>query len=294
MEPNKGQLYQFDIRKKAVTKDNGISFNDFGRMQIKRTGGAKGSKQNPIPRWAKDDVLLRKVIIAYLENTVVNGRYGRRLYPELTDAERLENARRRSKEEIFPMRCQLVGMINRYNKMGADDPRFNNFAEQIQNVDSRIQCLERGLDVIATAVSYMSYRLNYTSVQIAEELKLTPPHVRMILHRLDVMWTKISGGEQRESHYAPGGKWVLRPTKIWPVWKRQLLFVLRASGRTFPECARALKIGANHGDSGASTCREAYVRYFCQAVDNPPGKRAVKMERLPDGGKKIAYRLLVE
>ena len=63
-------------------------------------------------------------------------------------------------------------------------------AIQIQNLDAQICMQRRGIAGVLTSFAYMHFRLIYNSVQIAGELGLKPPMVRIWAHRMQLLGRK--------------------------------------------------------------------------------------------------------
>ena len=276
--------YQFHKRARAVSKESGLTFNDIRSMQT-FSRSLNGGKHNPIPRWAMNDLLLRKVILVYLESRINMGCRRPPVESKLTDAERLKAVRDHSLGLIFPLKCMLQGHLNQYEKTsrsGAPQNVLDRLQSQIENLDTQIVCLERGLDVIATAVTYLSYRLQYNSTQVAESLHLKPCHVRQIVNRMNKAWIRISG-EYPESKYSPGGRRWGAPHAHWPPDRLRKLFMLRASGKTFYKCGKALGISV-------TTARQVYANHFTSGKMYRTADRTVTMQRLACGGAKITYK----
>jgi hypothetical protein len=278
--------YQFSKRVRAISKESGLTFNDIRRMQT-YTRSLNGGKHNPIPRWAMNDLLLRKVILVYLESRIKIGCQRSPVESQLTDAERLKAVRDSSLGMIFPLKCRLQGHLNQYAKLsqsGVPQNVLDRLQRHIENFDTQIVCLERGLDVIATAVTYLSYRLQYNSVQVAETLHLKPCHVRQIINRMNKAWTRISG-EYPDGKYSPGGRRWGAMHAHWPPDRLRKLFVLRASGKSFKKCGKALGISF-------TTARQAFVNHFTSGKMYRTADRTktVLYQRTADGGTKITYK----
>src|SRR5437899_8821297 len=58
--------YQFARRPRAVSLESGITFSDFSRMHVSHRVMTRQRRQDT-PIWSMKDVLLRELIVAYLE-----------------------------------------------------------------------------------------------------------------------------------------------------------------------------------------------------------------------------------
>src|SRR5439155_26266930 len=74
----------------------------------------------------------------------------------------------------------------------ADAKRIKRLEAMIQTVDTAIRFNRRAAQ-LTTAAVFLYYRVRKNSVQVAEELKLGPPHVRVLLHNLSRAWEVMNG-----------------------------------------------------------------------------------------------------
>jgi hypothetical protein len=168
-------------RPKAVSPATRLSFQDFDGMHIQKRRKQQ-VRRLPTPDWAKNDVSMRALVLEALEA---------RLYlrdSRGTDLERMARVDQEARNRLPAKRAQLEGMLRRYNEAGAagaSAERLRKIAIEVQNVDSEIMMIERGLTALMLAVVYYYYRLGWNSVSVAEELGVKPPMVRIWLYRLN-------------------------------------------------------------------------------------------------------------
>jgi len=55
---------------------------------------------------------------------------------------------------------------------------------EIQNRDSQLCIIERGVGAVVAAIVYMYFRLGYDSVEVAEQLRLKSPLVHQVIWKL--------------------------------------------------------------------------------------------------------------
>jgi len=72
--------------------------------------------------------------------------------------------------------------------------RLRRLEIQVHNTESTILLLERNLMAVALAVAFSFWRLGWDSVAIAENFKLNPPAVRMMLYRIRAAAEKAARG----------------------------------------------------------------------------------------------------
>jgi hypothetical protein len=222
----------------------GLSFNDYSRCHIARRKG--GYKRLPTPIWALDDKLLREVIVRYLE-------YRNYIYrPTGNLEERIAKVEASVKERL----PEWVETLRRFYKNGTTDI-------EIQNLDSRIVLERKGFAGLVASVVYLSYRLNYNSVNVAEATGLKPPHVRIILYRLRKIWTEIEAGRARRRQPGKVHKAPITPERLELLWNER-----HREGSSWGSCARVM------GHRNRETTCWMYRRFF----DGPsawefPGKR---------------------
>ena len=194
---------------------NGLSFQDYSSMHI-RTRKSCGERRLPTPAWALNNPMLRRVLVAFLEERAFSKKERAKLRKKAGLKERLNHARAKiiSKRPaailVLDRLCaQYVEIKNNGLKPGMTDKEWNatkkqpymEFAEgqaRIDDEQNRIKQLEReisgidtylrisengGADIVA-AIVYLYYRTGLDSVGVGGELGLKPPHVRQTLFRM--------------------------------------------------------------------------------------------------------------
>jgi hypothetical protein len=219
--------HQFAHRAKAVSKETGIAWTDYERMHVERKFKAVKRRAGGPPLWSQNDTELRAVVLKFCE------RYVGIRNPSGTDAERLQAIREKAKA-ILPSKETLLAIsMNQYHELqGLKRPTGGrDFAIQVQNRDSQVQVLRRGLPELAIAVATYSYRLGWDSPTVAQELRLRPPAVREWLYRMNKAAQGTSCPAYRNKPIVP-----------WPADMIRKLFVMRVMGRTLKECCEALGV----------------------------------------------------
>lgn len=204
----------------------GISFQDFGGMHVTDRGRKKRERRLPTPDWANTDETLRKRVLDCLE---------RRLYlrggEDLTDFERLDRIETASKAGIPALKAELANQVKRYSedqKTGLPE-YLASLAVEIQNRDSEIVLRQRGLASLMIAAVYKYYRLGWNSTQIANDLGIKPPMVRIWMWRVNGK----SGSKRNQQRIAK---------HPWPAERIAIIKRLRAQGLAWHECAKRLSV----------------------------------------------------
>ena len=206
----------------------GISFVDFGSMHVHRRKTQE--RRLPAPEWALNDEGTRRVVLRFCEGHVgIRKGFG-------TDAERMQAIRDKAKAILPNKEAQVEIALRQFHELNGAQPEgtHRDFSIQVQNRDTQIQVLRRGLPELATAAVYLYYRLGWSSVAVAEQLKIKSPAVREWLYRMN----KYAKGER-----VPSGK-VRIPLTPWPKDKMQQLFVMRLMGKTFGQCGKEFGVCA--------------------------------------------------
>jgi hypothetical protein len=217
--------HQFVKRSKNVSKETRLAFNDIQNMHVERRQRQQ-ERRLPTPEWVMKDDTLRDVVLKALEGRMyIRNSSG-------TDAERMARIEAESHKRIPKMKEVLAGLANRYSelsKKNAPESTLNRLATEIQNKDTEICMAQRGITALMLAAVYNYYRLGWNSTEIADELQIKPPMIRIWLYRLN----KVHRGEVRANYSIQRGK-----STNWTGKKLTTLFVLRATGHTFEECAK--------------------------------------------------------
>jgi len=179
--------WAFDNRRPLpVSQTTKISFEDYGRMST-HLHKPSGERRLPTPEWAANDLLLRNLLVVFIESRarVVPA-------PELSLLERLARAQRAialqrsQKDKVLTRLCKrLVDLKNQ----GVPSEEIRALEIEIENLDTflRTTRVAGGADIVA-AIVYLYYRALLDSVGVAAQLGIKPPHVRHTLWKLDKIW----------------------------------------------------------------------------------------------------------
>jgi hypothetical protein len=161
-------------------RDLDLSMSIHKRAQVQE-------RRLPTPLWALSDSHLRLLLVAFLENRVcIHNPQGTLL------------ARRAAAESKVLARIPIWNAtIDRLQleyvaaqRKRTSKRRLRKLEQEIENLDTLIRMSRKGgLDVVA-AVVVLYYRMGLNSVEVGEQVKLRPPHVRMLLSRLHDVWEK--------------------------------------------------------------------------------------------------------
>jgi hypothetical protein len=246
--------HQFAKRPRAVSIESGITFADYDKFHIERRCQRKVHRL-PTPEWANNDAAMRNVILTFLER-----RYFFNAPGGATDAERIAAINKHV--EFYAAHRQRVlddqmETHKREMEAGASPKRIREIEIEVQNADSRAMFDRRPVELLLSVV-YLSYRLNYDSTTVAEQLGMRPPAVRILLWRLRNLAGLIKEGQPYKRQKSGRSE-----RKPWSKQELVRLWYLRHSGHSWAECARTLGRGGYHG-SGFHLAA-VYQRYF----DNP-------------------------
>ena len=242
-------------RSKAVSAKTGIAWSDFGKMH---TYGVKPvARRKPIPEWANNDTALCEIVLKFCEEYLyVRDHSG-------TGAERLQRIADASEQRLPELGKELRTRLEEFHQLTkegtATEEQLRRFAIVIANRDSQIVMLRRGLPALVTAVITYSYRLGHDSVNVAEQLGIKPPMVRIWLWRCN----RLAEGKTKGV--------VHRVSKTLPLPKEKLrqFFAMRAQGYSFSECSKAL-------GTSATRLYKIWNQRFSEKWD------AVRLQRLSD------------
>ena len=171
--------HQFEKRPKACTAESHITFNDYSRMHVMSKRVHKYFR-GAAPEWVINDHKFREVVVRYLEQRNYIAPQPHKSYEE-----RLAAVDAAARKNYLPRyRALLDRLVNK-----SVSP------VEVQNVDTKIVLEERGFAAIVVAVAYGYYRRGLNSVELANELGMKPPHVRILLYRLRAVAHQIESGE---------------------------------------------------------------------------------------------------
>jgi hypothetical protein len=179
--------FENEFRARPVSRSSQISFDDYSRSMSTRTRKQVYERRLPTPIWSLENSSLRALLVGYLENRV-----GIRK-PQGTLLERRAAAEKRSKDQIPRLNERIDRLQLKYvavKRKGRLKAKLRKLEQEIENLDTCVRmCRRGGLDIVA-AVVVLYYRCGLNSVEVGEEVRLRPPHVRMILFRLHEVWNK--------------------------------------------------------------------------------------------------------
>jgi hypothetical protein len=216
--------HQFVRRGKMVSSESRLAFADIKNMHICKSK-VKQERRLATPEWAMHDTLLRSRVLDYLER-----RFYLKRNEGLSDADRLARVDAESKRRLPAMRQRLNSMQKRYHEdskasVAADAAYLRRLSIEVQNKDTEIVMIQRGISAIVFSAVYKYYRLGWNSSQIANDLQLRPPMIRIWLYRLNRLYSMT---------YRP------RRVSLWPAERLKKMFMLRASGLSWKACAAQL------------------------------------------------------
>jgi hypothetical protein len=187
VDPSNEKYYepeiQFDNQRVHRSQDDKLAVSDFSRLRILKRK-VQRQRRLSTPEWASDDLLLRELLVRYLEHSARLFKPGDGSYKE-----RLDRADRALKAEVPQLRECMVALAREHHELSRarkpDEERLRRLSIEIQNLDTRITIIERGVAAVVAAVVYSYYRLGRTSVEVAEEYRLKSSHVYQILFKLN-------------------------------------------------------------------------------------------------------------
>ena len=246
----------------------GISFNDFGTMHVSRRK-VQQQRRKPTPAWSMDDKLLRQRVLHFLES-----RFFLSNDKSLSDTERLNRINAEAQRRLPELRKTLTRRLIAYNeeaKAGATPGRLQRLQVECQNHDSEIVLLERGIAAVVTAVVYYYFRAGWNSVEIANNLRLKSPMVRVWLWRLN---NRSADRIYTESK------------SVWPAEKLKALLILRLRRLTFKNCAKIFGVTQN-------TVRKQWISAYGDLkvkVDRPEKREPYNKPPKPRPEKREPYK----
>ena len=222
----------------------GISFEDYSRMTTQQRKQS-GERRLPTPEWGNNDLLLRSLLVSYLESRArLRGRQPG------TEKERLERAVQHIAAANGRIKSVLQKMCDDYvalRKNGTDPARLEMLQQEIENYDSTLRVNANPAAIVLGIVRYY-YRVGLDSVGVAYELGLKPPAVRQTLWRLHRVWKRMHEwrgprmqinvvGDWRPKAKIPRNrKLVVRSSKI----DVQIAATMFAEGKPYREIGKAV------------------------------------------------------
>lgn len=230
--------------KRYTSKDEnvlGISFEDYGKMGAQQRKQS-GERRLETPKWALNNKLLQKLLVAFMEErTGIKGAKGA-LYARLKSARQavvaqhprlLETAKRLCAEYV---QIKSMGVhpemsdddVNAllpqpelyapYARKRLTNQRQRELEIEIEGIDTYLRYTQGGGADVLAAIVYLYYRTGLDSVGVGMELNLKPPHVRQLLWRLNQTWK-----EKFKRTYEKPGTAETKPVEpLWQFLKSEL------------------------------------------------------------------------
>jgi hypothetical protein len=145
-------------------------------------------RRKGVPSWAINTSELRELITHFMER-----RAGYRVPQKGTHAERLSHANARLAAKVPRLTATLDKLCHEYVAAKKQDPTSSRVRElqvEIENIDTQLMFIKK-TDALVAGVVFHSYNLGENSVEVAKALGIRPPHVRAILHRLNIAWNRM-------------------------------------------------------------------------------------------------------
>jgi hypothetical protein len=218
----------------------------------RRSRGIKRRKGTPL--WALNDRETRRIVLTFLER-----RYSITPPPDATDLQRLAAIDAAAKAKAGWRQQVLERRLDEYKNAadyGVPEKRLRELQIEAQVNDSRA-LFDRKPAQLLNAVIYLSYRRGLSSRAVAEELQMLPPHVRILLYRLNRLAEDLQSGRERPmygKHEKQAGA-RRRQRRRWTPERLEALWKLRSKGHSYTKCGKLL--GLSHGAVLA-----AYTRSF--------------------------------
>ena len=182
---------EFDGEGDAVS--TGLAFDDYARMTtiIRRPT----ARRKPIPVYATNPASMRALLVRYMEARA----FGTNTLQQLTGshAQRLRRAHDAIVADVPRLDALVNTLCNRYmaaRRDGAPDDVLRRVRIEIEGVDAQIR-MAKDLPAIVVGIIYRSYCLSEPSNHVASAFGLQPPAIRMLLHRLALVWKRIKDEE---------------------------------------------------------------------------------------------------
>lgn len=176
----------------GVASTNGIDWGDFSRMGYIRHKLDSG--RDVKASWTANDVMLRKTLVRYLEV-----RAGWRHAQPGTDIERLKRVEAALIARKPRMEAQLKALAKEYVALKRGGAVVQKLGEEVENLDTQL-ILMNGIAGKVLRIVHLYYRMGLNSVEVATEVGVKPPHVRVILMRMRIVAAKLGFGEAPRRH----------------------------------------------------------------------------------------------
>jgi len=181
----------------------GIDFSDYSRMQTSVRAVAPG-RQLQTPTWAVNNMQLRELLVAFLEERAFHSRAG---VQTGTLAERLANAQKKVIADCQKLIATIDSLCARLVLLKRSTPLTQEICKRIRSLEIQIEALDTRLRFeqrdggasLVTGIVFFYYRVGFDSVGTAKQLSIKPPQVRQTLWRLRNTWAKLELWAQNPS-----------------------------------------------------------------------------------------------
>ncbi|MFZ2050453.1 MAG: hypothetical protein WAU69_05915 [Solirubrobacteraceae bacterium] len=208
----------------------GLDFADYSRMGTQQRKPS-GERRLPTPQWAVNDLMLRELLVSFMEERAGVRKKRGELLERLARAQKMIINQRPRLSAILDKLCRDYVHIKRFGAYAdlsdtevldiaeavfinrpllASDPsglgarqmltakQARDWQIEIEGLDSLLRYSNgpsAGAGTIA-AVAFLYYRVGYDSVGVGMELGIKPPHVRQLLYRLHETAAKLWPAEK--------------------------------------------------------------------------------------------------
>jgi hypothetical protein len=253
--------FQFDgKRARAVSAETGIAFSDYKHMHTMYRSQRVRRRSAEKIAWAFDDVTMRRVILTFLER-----RYAITVPAGASDLARVEAINFKAAANKINRKLVVDQRLDAYRQAkedGAPPKRLRELEIEAQIADSRTMFDRRPVE-LTTSVVWLSYRLGMNSTQVAEQLHILPPAVRILLWRLNRVAHDLQTGRPHRVRRQKS-----TPKRPWSRRELVQLWFLRANGLSWSKCA--IRLGRATPGGNGSKLIPIYRRHFEQT---PPTKQ---------------------
>jgi len=198
-EPPSFDDYQFQKRFK---KTLALTFSDFHNMHVERRKEVQ-ERRLPTPAWALNDLMLRELVVRYMERRAFLNK------PQAgTLKERLDRAERAVAAQAPRLQATLKELLNEYvalkkprcsvghkvvqggrckwhhAALAEPTDQLRKLEVEIQNVDKQLCIIRKGVAATVVSIIYLYYRVGFEAVDVAEQLGLTVTHIHRLLWSL--------------------------------------------------------------------------------------------------------------
>jgi hypothetical protein len=208
-EPPHFDNFQFEGKHRRGRAVDSLAHSDFlNSFHIMRRKQTR-KRRKQTPEWATNDVLLREVLVQFMERRAFLNK------PQAgTLKERLDRAEQTVAAQAPKLRSQLERFIHEYRELTKVSKckwqptgRMLELELEIQNTDRQLRIIRRGVAATLAAIVYMYFRLGFDSVTIAEQLDLTSTHIHQTIYKL----SKLAERQSNKKGQNPKAPVLTRP-----------------------------------------------------------------------------------